>query len=439
MEKILRAVEKIIPKKIYRFGQPFYHVTMAFLSAVYYRFPSRKIRVIAVTGTKGKSSTVELVNAILEQAGYKTALSNTIRFKIGKESTPNMYKMSMPGRGFMQGFLRHAVNAHCDFAVVEMTSQGSLLSRHRFIDIDTFVVTNISPEHIEAHGSFENYVASKLAIGTQFENSPRKALFTSKKILVVNKDEPELKKFIDLKADTKILYCLGDLKPYSLLSNGVEFTYDCIQVTSHLAGLFNIYNILAAIKTAEALGVAPDKIITAIRTFKGIKGRVEKIQEGQDFTVVIDYAHTVDSLQKLYQIFRHDPRASRTNKMIAVLGGTGGGRDKAKRKDMGALAAHYCDTVILTNEDPYDEDPNQIIEDVKRGVLQAGTTPTVIVDRREAIAKAISLAKTGDIILITGKGTDPYIMGAHGHHMPWSDARIAREELRKLSTLNKKA
>ncbi len=429
MEKILRFVEKLIPKKIYRWGQPLYHSAIALASAIYYRFPSRKIKIIAVTGTKGKSSTVELINAILEEAGYQTALSNTIRFKIGNKTRPNRFKMSMPGRGFMQRFIRKAVRAECEYAVIEMTSQGAMFKRHTYIDIDVFVVTNISPEHIESHGSYENYVSAKMAIGHQFEKSRSKGI---PKILIVNKDEPGLKPFTHLKADKKILYCLGEMKPYTLLESGLEFTYDCVQTTSQLSGLFNIYNILAAIRTAESLGVPIDTILTAIRKFKGIKGRVEKIQEGQDFDMVVDYAHTTDSLQKFYQIFRHDPMAPRTRHIIAVLGGTGGGRDRSKRKDMGRVAAHFCDEIILTNEDPYDEDPMQIIDDVRHGVIIAGKEPHVVLDRREAIRKAISLAKSGDIILITGKGTDPFIMGARGNNTPWSDATVAREELRKF-------
>jgi len=449
MEKLLRAVEKCIPKPLYRCGQPIYHRTLAFTGAIAYGFPSRRIKVIAVTGTKGKSSTVELVNAMLEEAGYTTALSNTIRFKIGNDrqtgnSRPNLFKMSMPGRGFMQRFLRQAVHAGCDYAVIEMTSQGAALYRHAFIDIDVFVVTNISPEHIESHGSYENYVAAKLDIGRQFEKSKKKSgENNTKKILIINKDDPALKKFAELKTDRKIEYSLGEMKPYNLINEGIrvgglEFTYGCQNMTSHLSGTFNLYNILAAIKTAESQGVSTDQIASALRKFKEIKGRVERIEAGQDFTVIVDYAHTADSLEKLYRVFRPEP-AQQHPRLIAVLGGTGGGRDRAKRKEMGKLAARYCDYVVLTNEDPYDEEPMHIINDVKTGVEEFWQSqnnngvpmkPTIILDRRLAIRDAISHAATGDVILITGKGTDPFIMGANGNNMPWSDAQVAREELK---------
>jgi UDP-N-acetylmuramoyl-L-alanyl-D-glutamate--2,6-diaminopimelate ligase len=432
MEKLLRSTEKFIPKKLYKAAQPTYHFSMAFLSAFIYRFPSRKIKIIAITGTKGKSSTGELVNAILEKAGYKTALSNTIRFKIGDASRDNLYKMSMPGRGFMQKFIRQAVDAKCDYAIIEMTSQGSLLYRHRFINIDTFIVTNISPEHIEAHGSYENYITSKMEIGKQFERSNKK-----NKTLIVNGDDIEAKKFLELKidkpCDKKIEYRIGQAKPYSLLENGVEFTYDCKQIQSRLPGIFNIYNMLAAIKATESNGVGLETIIAALRNFTVIKGRMEYIKAGQDFSVIVDYAHTTDSLQKVYEVFANKHR------IIGVLGGTGGGRDKWKRKEMGKIAARFCDYIVLTNEDPYDEDPQQIINDVKEGIDEVwkknspAKNPTVIIDRRLAIHDAIAHAKTNDIVIITGKGTDPFIMGANGNNTPWSDARVAREELEKIA------
>jgi UDP-N-acetylmuramoyl-L-alanyl-D-glutamate--2,6-diaminopimelate ligase len=339
--------------------------------------------------------------------------------------------MSMPGRGFMQKFLRQAVHAGCDYAIIEMTSQGAALYRHTFIDIDVLVVTNISPEHIESHGSYENYVAAKLAIGRQFEKSPKK-----NKVLILNKDDVNLEQFKKLNVSQKIEYSLGQMKPYSLLdenirgNGGLEFTYDCQQMTSHLSGTFNLYNILAAIKTAESQGVPLEKIASALRTFKEIKGRVERIEAGQDFTVIVDYAHTADSLEKLYQVFKG-------SRLIAVLGGTGGGRDRAKRKEMGKLAARFCHYVVLTNEDPYDEDPMHIINDVKMGVEEIwgvghiNKKPTIILDRRLAIRDAISHAKSGDVVLITGKGTDPFIMGANGNNIPWSDAQVTREELER--------
>jgi UDP-N-acetylmuramoyl-L-alanyl-D-glutamate--2,6-diaminopimelate ligase len=166
-----------------------------------------------------------------------------------------------------------------------------------------------------------------------------------------------------------------------------------------------------------------NKIKSAIEKFSEIKGRVERIKEGQDFDVVVDYAHTPDSLRALYKAFEN-------HKKICVLGNTGGGRDTWKRDEMAKIAADMCDEIILTNEDPYDDDPQKIVSDMASAIPEA--KPIVIMDRREAIAKAISLARSGDSVLITGKGTDPYIMGQNGSKIPWSDAQVVREELRKI-------
>lgn len=419
MEKILRTAEKIIPRKIFALAQPAYHYSLAVLSAIIYRFPSRKLRVIAVTGTKGKSSTTEIINAILEEAGYKTALSNTIRFKVGNESTDNLYKMSMPGRSFVQRFIRKAVNAHCDFVVMEMTSQGSMQYRHKFIELDALVFTNLSPEHIESHGSYENYVQAKVDIALEMANSKKQ-----NRAIIANADDKEAEKFLACNADKKITFSIKDAEPFTILPSGIDFTFSGQKIHSPLSGLFNLYNILGAIACAKNFGVVDEIIIRAVEKFSGIKGRVEKIEAGQDFTVVVDYAHTTDSLEKLYQVFS-------SSRNICVLGGTGGGRDTWKRKEMGRIADMYCDEIILTNEDPYDEDPQKIVADVAEGIKDQ--SPTIIMDRREAIREALSRAKTGDSVLITGKGTDPYIMGPNGTKTPWSDARIAKEELQKLA------
>lgn len=439
LDDALSKMRRFVPGLIFNFLSPIYHWKLAFLGAFIYRFPSRKIKVIAVTGTKGKSSTVEILNAILEEAGWKTALTNTIRFKIGNESRPNLYKMSMPGRFFMQRFLRQAVNAKCDCAILEMTSQGSLTSRHKFIVLDTFVFTNISPEHIEAHGSYEKYVEAKVRIARDGLVKSRK----SGRAIIANADDKESLRFLSCvegQEVKKIEYGLRDVEPYEIKKEGIDFTFNGKKANSPLSGLFNLYNILAAATTAKSLGIGDETILRAVKNFGGIPGRVEKIEvkgaDGrvQDFTVVVDYAHTPDSLEKLYKVFRPSPEAPRNTKLVAVLGGTGGGRDQWKRREMGKLADRYCDEIILTDEDPYDEDPKKIIGDVAGGITLK--KPTIIMDRRLAIREAINSARKDDVVLITGKGTDPYIMGPNGTKTPWSDAGVAKEELEKHLHLN---
>ena len=224
-------------------------------------------------------------------------------------------------------------------------------------------------------------------------------------------------------ADTKISFSINDIRPYEVEESGLSFTLAGKRTASPLSGLFNLYNILAAITIAKSQGVGDEVISAAIQNFSEIPGRVEKINVGQPFDVIVDYAHTPDSLEKLYQAFPD-------KRKICVMGGTGGGRDTWKRPKMGEIADKYCETIILTDEDPYDEDPEKIIVEIASGIRSK--KPEIIIDRREAMRKAFGLAKTGDVVLITGKGTDPYIMGPNGTKIPWSDAKIAKKELKRV-------
>lgn len=419
LEKLLRFIEKLIPKKIYEFFQPTYHYLLSLAAAIIYRFPSRKIIVVAVTGTKGKTTTVELLNTILEEAGYKTAMANTLRFKIDKESERNLYKMTLRGRFFVQSFLRKAVKSSCQYAVLEITSEAAKQHRHKFISLDSLIFTNLSPEHIESHGSYENYKMAKLSIGEALERSPKR-----RRILIVNADDKESDGFLKLEIPEKYKFSLKDAEPFEIFPEGLEFIYEKKRkIYSRLSGKFNLYNILAAVTYAKSQDISMDIIKTAIEKFRGVKGRVEFINEGQDFKVVVDYAHTPDSLEKLYEVFQNSKR-------ICVLGNTGGGRDRWKRKVMAEIAEKYCANIILTDEDPYDENPREIVDEMAKAINSGNYE--VVMNRREAIAEAFKHAERGDTVLITGKGTDPYIMGPNSTKTPWSDAEVAREELHKL-------
>jgi UDP-N-acetylmuramoyl-L-alanyl-D-glutamate--2,6-diaminopimelate ligase len=325
--------------------------------------------------------------------------------------------MSMPGRMFMQRFLRRAVNDGCQYAILEMTSQGALQYRHLFIDFDTFVFTNLSPEHIESHGSYENYIEAKLSIARQILNSDKKDKF-----MVINADDKEAFRFKSIKSVRIVDYRMDYIKDLNITDHGVSFSYKGINISSPLKGKINVQNILAAIVCTESLGVKIDEIAKALSKFQHIPGRLEKIECGQDFEIIVDYAHTPDSLHKLYQVYE-------SKNKICVLGGTGGGRDNWKREAMGKIADQYCSQIVLTNEDPYDEDPNKIVEDVKKGITNKPFN--VLMDRRQAIRYALNQAKKDDVVIITGKGTDPYIMGPNGSKTPWSDAEVVRQELNK--------
>ncbi len=419
MEKARQILKKLIPKKLFSFFQPAYHYCLTLIGAIIYGFPSRKLFVIGVTGTKGKSSTVELINAVLEGAGYKTACSNTIRFKTPRSDEPNLYKMSMPGRFFMQQLLHKAVQDGATHAVVEITSEGARQFRNKFIDLDMAVFTNLAPEHIESHGSYENYRNAKIGIVKEILNSKK-----PNTAVVVNTDDVEAPAFLRIPAHDHLTFAFSDISAFHEDRAGIKFLYKKQLFTSKLLGAFNVYNILAAIKIGEYLGINLEKIKEAVAEFSEIKGRGEKIQCGQPFDVIVDYAHTPDSLVAIYEATNY------AKSKICILGNTGGGRDTWKRPEMAKIAGEYCDHIILTNEDPYDEDPRQIVEDMRVAIKNKPVE--IIMDRREAIAKALSLAKEQDAVVITGKGTDPYIMGPNGAKQEWSDAGVVREELAKL-------
>lgn len=413
------ALKKIIPTALFEILSPVYHKLLAWLGARLYGYPARELKVVAVTGTKGKSSVCEFVNSILEHAGYTTALVSTIRFKIGENSQPNKRKMTMPGRFFLQSFLRKAVNAQCDWVVVEMTSEGVKQFRHEHIDIDALIFTNIAAEHIESHGSFANYIRAKFSIGDALVKSKKRP-----RVIIANADDEYGPDFLGLAVDTAIPYALSYAEPWGTSEEGTDITFNGTEIHSPIPGEFTVYNMLAAASFAHAIGVEVSVIRAGLEATRLIPGRVEPIDEGQSFDVIVDYAHTLESLEKLYQAF-----PNRTK--ICVLGNTGGGRDTWKRPKMAALAEKYCERVILTDEDPYDEDPESIVQEMVAGMQKK---PQVVMDRRKAIRSALSLAHVGKAraVFITGKGTDPFIMRANGAREEWSDAQVAREELKNL-------
>jgi len=404
------------------FALRIYHYILSLIAALTYGLPARKIKVVAVTGTKGKSSTAEIINAILEEAGFHTALASTIRFKIDEDNQPNLLKMTMPGRGFLQRFLYKAVKADCQYAIVEMTSEGTKLYRHWWIDLDALVFTNLSPEHIESHGSFEKYREAKLKIRDSLSKSKK-----PNRSIIANTDDETAEYFLQANVPNKLKFNLAQLEPYKIQSDGSTFTLDGQKIKTNLPGKFNLYNILASITYAKTQNVDMETIKNALAKFGGIPGRMEKIVLENITTpyptVYVDYAHTPDSLTQAYE-------ACGDKKLICVLGGTGGGRDQWKRKEMGSIADKYCAHIIVTNEDPYDENPQTIIDMVAEGV--ANKPVEKILDRREAISKAISLATPNDVVIITGKGTDPFIMGPNGSKQVWSDSKVAREEMLKI-------
>jgi UDP-N-acetylmuramoyl-L-alanyl-D-glutamate--2,6-diaminopimelate ligase len=403
-------------KKVRSFFLAPYHFLLPYLGALRYGFPSRRLLVIAVTGTKGKSSVTEMVNAVLEEAGYTTALLNSIRFKIADHTEPNTLRMSMPGRFFIQRFLRQAVDAKCTAAILEMTSEGARQYRHRAVALDALIFTNLAPEHIESHGSLEQYADAKFSIGKALARSSKRP-----RAMVANAEDAQSKRYLALNVEHSVPFSLSTHE-HTADERGGTLRFEDVDIAMRLPGDFSLSNALAAAELCRALGISTTVIKRGLEKITTIPGRAERIEASQNFTVVVDYAHTPDSLKALYDAYKN-------TRTICVLGNTGGGRDTWKRPVMGAIADQHCAEVILTNEDPYDEDPRAIVEEMTKDMKRA---PTIIMDRRLAIREALARARSNDAVLITGKGTDPCICVENGNKIPWSDAQVAREEIERL-------
>ena len=424
--KLKALIKKLTPEFLIKL----YHYKLALLGAIFFGFPSylrqgfggqaRKLIVIGVTGTSGKSTTVDFITRILEEAGNSVVSNSSVRFKIGSKEWPNDLKMSMPGRFFMQKLLRQGVKEKCKYAVLEITSEGIKQYRHKFIQFDAAVFTNLSPEHIESHGGFENYRNEKLKLFKATEN-----------IHVINIDDENAKYFANIPARKKYFFGIknnANLKAENV--NGVNFTVNSVQFNLNLLGDFNVYNALSAIAVATSFKIPLEICKNALEKVKGIPGRMEVVIK--DPLVIVDYAHTPEQLEKVYQTFSNCSENSkletRNSKLVCVLGSCGGGRDKWKRPVLGKIAAKYCKEIIITNEDPYDEDPLEIMEQVANGI--ENHPYHIVLDRKEAIKKAIELAKSSDTVIITGKGSESWMCVENGKKIPWDDREIAKEALK---------
>lgn len=414
---MLLSIKKFIPRPLIKI----YHFSLAKLAAFVYGYPSRKLTVVGITGTGGKSSTVYLLARLLEAAGWKVGATSTVFFKIGDWEKLNDRKMTMLGRFQTQKMLRQMVRVGCKVAIIETTSQGIEQYRHLDIDFDTVVLTNLYPEHLEAHGGFENY---KKAKGKLFATRP--------KTIIVNADDENAEYFLSFSAENKIKFGLADLNDLKLDGQGIRFVWNSARFDLPLLGKYNAYNVLCAVTIARALGLSVEEIQKkASPSMKNIPGRLEFIDNGQPFKVIVDYAYEPKAMEGLYETIKMILH----QRVIHVLGATGGGRDKARRPILGQIAGQQADYVIITNEDPYDENPQEIINQVANGALNAGKIEDKnlwkILDRREAIDKAVSLARAGDLVLITGKGAEQAICVANERKIPWDDRAVARGLLRE--------
>jgi len=447
-----KFLKKILPKSVLNGKHLFY----AWYGALKYHHPSESLFVIGITGTSGKSSTTYFLRQILEGAGFKVGSLSTIDFYIAGEEKLNDQKMTMLGKMQIQKYLRDMVHKNCDIAIVETTSEGAVQFRHKFICYDMIVLTNLYPEHIESHGSFKNYKGAKLSIFKYIATSARKSvqgtqrLWTGAqplsekmqkifsglipKIAVMNGDVEYAQEFLHYPFDEKILF---ESKGANSVSdkNGLHFMWNGTAFHAPLFGEHNIMNILAALSIAKRLGVSESLMKSLVASLKGPEGRLEFILEAKQkgFDVIVDYAFEPVAMQKLYDVVKLlAPR-----RVIHVFGGTGGGRDIARRFTVGEFVGKNADVCIVTDEDPYDDNPQTIIDDVASAVIKAGKVEGKnvfkILDREKAIQKAIQLAEAGDLVLITGKGSEQGMV-VKGKIIPWDDRRVVREALERVES-----
>jgi len=383
----------------------FVHLLGAILANIYWRFPSRKLTVIGVTGTDGKTTTVHLIHHILKTTGKKADLISTV-------SAPGLHTTT-PDPWILQKLLRQMVEKGVKYVVLESTSHG--LDQHRLWGIKFYagVITNVTHEHLDYHKTYENYLAAKAK------------LFRGVRIAVLNRDDKSFR-YLNVKCQMSNVKCIT----YGI-KNKADFTPKTFPFQTLLPGEYNQYNCLAAIAAASALGIPSEKIRKAVASFGGVIGRMEEIKEGQNFRVIVDFAHTPNGLENVLKTISN--LKSQNSKLIVVFG-CAGLRDVAKRPMMGEIAARLADVAVLTAEDPRTEDVNKIIDQIAFGCKKAGGKEGRsffrVPDRRQAIRFAIQkLAKKGDIVVICGKGHERSICFGKTEY-PWSDQEEARKALK---------
>jgi UDP-N-acetylmuramoyl-L-alanyl-D-glutamate--2,6-diaminopimelate ligase len=394
-------------------------------------FPGRKMVVIGVTGTNGKSTTCNFIASILEEAGYKVGMTTTVNFRVNGREWLNNKKMTMLGRSQLQRLLAQMRSEGCEIAIIETSSEGLAQGRHLGIAYDIAVFTNLTPEHIQSHGSFENYKKAKGILFAALAGSARKTLRGNQvpKTIIVNDADEHAVYYESFTADKKVRFHIDD---HNATCDETSCTFNVDNTTVHLpiAGIFNVENALAAIEVAKQFGVSAQTAATALAKIPGVPGRMERINEGQSFAVIVDYAPEPASFTKLYEAVETMPHG----RIIHVFGSCGGGRDQDRRPILGAIAGERADIVVITNEDPYDDNPMEIIRDVANGAINTGKIEGenlfIEPDRRVAINHAISLAKAGDIVLVTGKGAEQAMVVANGKMIPWDDREVVRAAIR---------
>ena len=426
------GIKQLLPLSLFRAVEPYGHLLEAILVNLIHGFPGRDLKVIGVTGTNGKTSTCFMIHKMLEQSGQKTGLMTTVAWGINSDIQPQIqHYTNVPVRELMRR-LKFMRQNKVDWVVLETTSQG--LAQHRVwgVKFSLAVMTNVTHEHLDYHRTFERYRDAKLRL-FKLANKNRQGLRTG----VINAEDPSAELFSrDIKNPITYGVNKGELRAsqVNLTPTGSNYVASYkgqnYQVKCHLPGSFNVYNSLAAVGVGITLGLSKSQIEQGVAALEGVEGRMTSINMGQDFSVIVDYAHTPDSFEKLFK----DLKPVVKGKLI-VMFGSAGRRDETKRSVQGELAGKYADEVVLTEEDDRDIDGQQILNEVAKGAEKAGKVRDqdlfLVLDRTAAINFVLKRAKKDDTVLLLGKGHEKTIERADGEH-PWDEIHTTRQAINTL-------
>ena len=429
---IRKIVKMFIPMSLFRKVEPYGHLAEAVFFNAINGFPARNLKVVGITGTNGKTTTTFLVHRMLHEAGYKTGLMTTVAYGVGTDIQPQIHHMTNVPVPELMRRLRRMKKQGMEWLVLETTSQALVQNRVWGVPYSIAVLTNITHEHLDYHGTFENYRDAKKMLFTR-TNKNRRGL----RVGVINADDPACEVFSAAIANPRTYGVkAGDLRAekVDLSSNGVKYTAkagdDVYDIVCHLPGSFNVSNSLAAVGVGRAVGLSKAQIEQGIAALDGVEGRMTRINEGQQYNVIVDFAHTPDSFEKLFK----DLRPVVKGRLIVVFG-SAGRRDEAKRPLQGALAGKYADEVIITEEDDRDADGQEIMEQIAAGAAEAGKERDLnlflVHDRTEAIQFAVERANSPkDTVLLLGKGHEKTIERVNGEN-PWDEITTAKEAVKR--------
>lgn len=412
-------------------------VALSPLAAAFYNYPGRELKVVGITGTKGKTTTTSLTSRVLDSC-YNTGMIGTLDFKIGARQWANKTRQSTPEALEIQQMLREMVQAKCDYAVIEATSHALSANWNRLgdCDFDVAVFTNVTHEHLDYHGSVEQYRRDKARLFEALGQSSNREPWT-----IVNADDPYHQLFFDAAPSHARRFSFALKAQADLRAEAIEATPSGTRAVLHspwgsapialrLPGIFNLVNSLAAISVGLSQGIELETCIAALEAVEGVRGRMQPVDLGQPFAVIVDYAHNPDSFEQVMSMLR-----PLTKGRIIALFGSAGERDRAKRPMQGAIAARYCDYLVLSDEDPRAEDRYAILEEIAAGAEQEGKRQgsgyVCIADRREAVQHALAYAQPDDLVLLLGKGHESTIQ-YDGYDMEWNEAEEAEKALRAL-------